>query len=142
MRMEIQFQNSVQCPYSGGPSVYQARALIRLINDTIDYNVDDVCGLLGIYRVQNVKSENSSKELKVIPNPSNGNVMLVFSGMIGNDIHLEINDVLRRRVIGRIISNLTNIYQLQLPDLQNGIYSLKLRDKQGNHLTEKIIITK
>ncbi|MBL0095418.1 MAG: hypothetical protein IPP46_02190 [Bacteroidetes bacterium] len=60
---------AIQCPSSGGPVVYKARILISLVNDSIEYNDGEVCRLLGIYRMQNVKNDIYINELKIIPNP-------------------------------------------------------------------------
>ncbi len=133
---------AIQCPSSGGPVVYKARILISLVNDSIEYNDGEVCRLLGIYRMQNVKNDIYINELKIIPNPTNGYAQLVFSGLIGNDFTVEIIDVLGRIVLSKSIGNVTNTCQLQLSGFENGLYSIKLSDRSGNHLTEKLIINK
>ena len=67
---------------------------------------------------------------------------MVFSGLTGNKFSLEIFDVFGRTVLNKSIAHVTNTCHLQLYDLKDGLYSLKLRDEMGSFLTGKLIITK
>ncbi len=139
---ESLLQIAVQCPYSGGPAVYRARTLLNLLNDTLEYQDKDVCEIMGIYRLQNTNHENTLKQLKIFPNPSGGNIQMIYYGLTGSEIRAEVTDAIGRIVLVKTIGNLSNTCQFILSALKEGIYSLKLIDEQGNYLTERLIITK
>ena len=142
MRSESILLVAIQCPYSGGAAVMSARAYLHLLNDTLEYDDEAICSAMGIYRIQNLQSGKNEKELMVIPNPSNGIVQLVYTGLSGNEITVEVYDVLGKLVFTKSILSSSNTIQLTLTNFNNGLYNLKLSDQYGKHLTEKILLYK
>ncbi len=142
MRSESILQVAIQCPYSGGVAVSSARAFIHLLNDTLVYDDESICGAMGIFRMQNTKEEIEAASLAVFPNPSSGVFQFVFSSLIGDQFNCEINNLLGQNVFSKQILTKSNTFQLDLTLLNNGIYSIRIIDKNRSQLTEKIIISK
>jgi hypothetical protein len=57
-----------QCPAAGGQSVYRARAMLALINDSLAYDDALTCLQAGIYRELN--TEIITPVITIIPNPA------------------------------------------------------------------------
>ena len=64
------FNIAQQCPYAGGPAVYIARGLLRVVNDSIEYFDDVVCLQYGIFRTANISVQSGEPTIKLIPNPA------------------------------------------------------------------------
>jgi hypothetical protein len=66
---------AMQCPYSGGVSVYQARNMIGLLNDSLEYNDRLSCLQQGIYRMSKetgLMNNYTAIDFDLIPNPADG----------------------------------------------------------------------
>ena len=133
---------AVQCPYSGGPAVYRARTLISLINDSMQYEDEMVCGILGIMRAHSLTDEAEKNYLKVFPNPASQSVQLVYSGLKNATITLEVLNTLGQLVISKNILSYNNTYYLDLSNLKSDLYSIRLKDGNGEQVNCKLVITK
>jgi hypothetical protein len=79
--------------------------------------------------------ENELAEVKIYPNPSNGN--LFIKSLTNSNFKISITDV-----TGKIVLEQKNVSEINL-NQPNGIYFLKITDLQsGNSKTEKLIIQK
>jgi hypothetical protein len=69
---------AMQCPYQGGPSVYQARVFVSMFNDSIQYDDKTTCQQAGYYRqqLQQVKKQIAGNSVEIIPNPANETVIV------------------------------------------------------------------
>ena len=142
MRSESILLVAIQCPYSGGAAVMSARAYLHLLNDTFEYDDDVICGVMGIFRMQSLQNGRKVNSLKVLPNPSSGITQLIFSGLNGHVLNVEIIDALGKLVFTKKIQSSSNSIQLNLNELSNGMYYVKLSDQDGVYLAEKILLNK
>lgn len=142
MRSDYLLLVAIQCPYSGGAAVSSARAFIHLLNDTLEYDDDAICSVMGIFRMQSLQNGRKVNSLKVLPNPSSGINQLIFSGLNGHVLNVEIIDALGKLVFTKKIQSSSNSIQLNLNELSNGMYYVKLSDQDGVNLTEKILLNK
>ena len=66
---------AMQCPYSGGVSVYQARNMLALFNDSLEYDDKYACLQEGIYRMAqtaNGFANYTAIDFDLVPNPADG----------------------------------------------------------------------
>ena len=133
---------AVQCPYSGGPAVYRARTLISIVNDSMQYQDDDVCSILVILRKHSLKNEVENRRLRVFPNPASQSIQLIYSGLHGTTLALEIFDVMGKLILVKNISSLNNTYYLDVTGLENDLYTILLHDNNGEQVNCKFVKAK
>jgi hypothetical protein len=129
-----------QCPFLGGRSVFFARAVLRMVNDTNLFDDAVLCG--GSSRLAMVRKSNESLIVKVNPNPSTGN--FVFSLLNPQDYasSLLIYDALGQLVYtNEIPANETEI-KVNLEKLMEGIYFYKVSVSDILIGADKIVIIK
>ena len=91
--------------------------------------VGDLCGL-GI-------DDNSERnQITVYPNPSNG--LVTINGLLNvMNYSVEVIDLQ-----GRIVYSVTNQGQLNLDQLDNGIYTLRISTEKGLFAVEQVSLSK
>jgi hypothetical protein len=147
-----------QCPYTDGAIVYTARSLYSIVDNTIEYNNDVLCGSTARkahtasidYDVEeellkkeaglpNKAIENSINSLSglMYPNPANDAVFI--SGL---DFE-KITNIKIQNHVGQIITE-TNakggLQKIATNNLSNGIYTVKITSDKGETKTEKLTI--
>ncbi|MBL7928627.1 MAG: hypothetical protein JNL47_03995 [Bacteroidia bacterium] len=84
-----------QFPYKGGRAVYEARAMLKLFNDTIHYNDTQECLMQGIYRFSNSTAEEAKMAtIDIIPNPAREKAIIKLNGLTEGICHVEIHNML------------------------------------------------
>ncbi|MBK7967078.1 MAG: T9SS type A sorting domain-containing protein [Bacteroidetes bacterium] len=141
MRCESILQIAIQCPYSGGAAVSTALTFVSLLNDTMEYGDDAICGVMGIFRLQNTKEKIAENQITMFPNPSTGVVQVVFEGLDGDKINVEVFDVLGKLIFTKKMLTNSNTISLTINNFNNGLYNVKLFDQLGNHVTGKYCST-
>ena len=102
----------------------------------VDLNSGSIAGSI-IFCAVGIK-ENELAEVKIYPNPSNGN--LHVNALASSDLKISITDISGKLVLEQHLSNSNSEINL---NIANGIYFLKITDLQsGNFKTEKLIIQK
>ena len=94
---------SNQCPFKGGPSVYGARALLRLVNDSLQYDDAGACLQVGIFRATEIEPKQKESTVKLVPNPANQFVSIVLNENINGEYWLKITDPLGRLINKELI---------------------------------------
>jgi len=136
------FAIAQQCPYSGGPAVYQARALLEKINDTLEYYDDAVCLQSGIYRLMttDVNSIAVAYDYKLIPNPASQQVTVALNFTNEEAVNFEIRNVLGAKINEFVIDKGIKSIVISVNNYDQGIYFIRLR-KDGLTLnTKKLIV--
>ena len=85
-----------------------------------------------------VQSKNS---LKLYPNPTRGLAFVDLNGLQLNDASLIINNVLGKEIKKISLKSFENFHQIDLSDLQDGIYYVKLKSSTVDK-TQRIILRK
>ena len=121
-----------QCPYQGGPAVYIARSLLRILNDSIEYYDDIVCLQAGFYRLHSTSADKFASAIKVVPNPAN-NYIEIFS----IDAPLQHGVISIYNSFGEIVyKNVTDLSSklktVSVINLVPGMYYIQI--KEGIHL--------
>lgn len=103
---------------------------VRMIKMDFSFNDNSQCS---------VGLENSERaEIKVFPNPSQGIIQVELSGELSEDLKVEIYSMNGQMVHEQKIIN-QSIFQLDVDDLPNGIYTLNFLNERIR-ITEKLII--
>ena len=135
---------AVQCPYSGGKAVYQARWFVKeFINDTLQYDDVNTCLTQGILRIQNSSPEkNETQELNftIIPNPNKGMFEIQLKGKLNELISIDIFNNYNQLVRKIQTESQKNSYTVDLNKIPGGVYFIRLEAVNGISVTKKLII--
>ena len=136
-------QIAIQCPSSGGPSVFVARNLIKLINDSIVYDDANICMQLGILRVANQQqSRKSGFDFVIQPNPANGIVQVVLDNNEMKTYQLQIFNSLGQDVFKKEYANIISIIQFSVTTLKEGLYTVVVRESNGQQVAQKLVVVR
>ncbi|MFN0202059.1 MAG: T9SS type A sorting domain-containing protein, partial [Bacteroidia bacterium] len=135
-----------QCPGLGGNSVFKARTLYRLHNDSIGYNDDSLClyaasNMRKVPKKKNLPKLSSDEGLVIHPNPTNGELSLTFKqpskepvtwllfNTMGQLVHKE-----------QLLANQLQ-HKIMLDKLPSGVYHYNVYNSGHNKLYQgKVVI--
>ncbi|MFL5752229.1 MAG: T9SS type A sorting domain-containing protein, partial [Bacteroidia bacterium] len=110
-----------QCPYEGGPGVYNARVMLSMTEETVYVNE---CELALPNRMADLNSNTRSEQnISVVPNPSNGSFIVSLSGDNSKDIYIY--DVMGKIVFMKKATQEKNI-TIDLSSLPKGMFVVKV----------------
>lgn len=142
-----------------GTAVYKARTLNALFNPTQGYDDLKICNSQGVYKtsgtnqsyynqesnyLQNLQAQKGGSNLKpneiiIYPNPADKEVKIKFDSKQENS-KIIIIDILgrKRKEIG--LSNNSLLINIDLADLETGIYTVEILENDLITQTKKLII--
>lgn len=136
------------CPQQYGTAVYQARALLQTLTFVGKAYTDscynkDLSTRLG-YDETKEKSVSTTDDVhaKLYPNPNNGTFMLAYDLKANNDADITIFDITGKTVFNDKLDKLNNVVQINISNLQSGIYFVQLSKKKNLLWTDKLMISK
>lgn len=134
---------ALQCPYSGGNAVLQARTFIKLLIDTIEYDDIGICLQAGYYRQNNVKETGTIKgTVKIIPNPAKDEVTIKLQNSNDGLCIVMISDVLSNEIFNPRFNCLERQAKISLHNIPSAVYTLKVIKSDSMIETLKLIIIK
>ena len=121
-----------QCPYAGGPAVYQARALLDMLDTLILYDDVAVCQEAGIYRLGKTESFLQNRQyVQVYPNPATDEVFIRVEGVKEEKINLSIFDAQGRLCLSeqvqQALSQSSSTHVLAVSSLKDGYYIIHVQ---------------
>lgn len=128
-----------QCPFFGGPSVYEARSLLLSTNPELIWEDDEICDGTSARHKNLVEPEIS---VNIYPNPAKDKITLNYD--LGKNLKAIASLI---DVDGRIIQ-LINLdtrdysYDFDLSNMMNGVYLLKISTDKDQLLIEKFTVIK
>lgn len=138
---------AVECPYTEGTAVYDARVLVAPYDSTdylnvceTEYNIENN----GRFMQQENKQKNdvaNEERIEIFPNPANDILNVVVETNSENDISISIYNLEGQLEIEEIYNNKKEIIQIDLSDLPMGMYIVKIRT-DNVVVNKKIIINK
>lgn len=134
------FQSVVQtkeCPKAGGKSVFIARNIYRLINDSIIYNDASACDTSGMRKSAAIS--NSTFEFTLYPNPANEGLTVQIKLPEGDVYEFSLIDQ-NGRTCQRILNKTDRRFYVQTRSLSSGLYSLKLTNSKGITTNKRVSI--
>lgn len=137
-----------QCPLEGGRSVYKARSLYSLIDETMSY--EDACAQVSARSMQNTETENAEElrnkaavntSFKVYPNPAKD--VLTIDYRLKSDGYIVLYDLYGKEVRRKALSASNYSINIPINNIQSGLYLLRIHaDDSDDNFIEKILITK
>ncbi|MBU6205307.1 MAG: T9SS type A sorting domain-containing protein [Bacteroidetes bacterium] len=133
----ILFYIAMQCPYIGGASVYTARALYAVVNDTLDFMDHVLCENDDWNFRKDDQTVNSNKvPITIYPNPNSNSFSL--NGLeSGVDNTIQIFDSYGK-VVKQIITK-ENTIIINTSDMPVGIYFVKVFNSDVHNLKLVVI---
>lgn len=130
-----------QCSYAGGKAVIQARAIIHMLNDTIEFSDDALCLTNGIYRLPVRDYEKRTQQVFVNPNPAKNKITISILNKINERINISVNTMLGVEVIKMSYKEDDMPINVDVSYLLPGIYEVKVTNINLCE-TKKLIITR
>ncbi|MGQ0829106.1 MAG: T9SS type A sorting domain-containing protein [Bacteroidota bacterium] len=136
-----------QCPLTGGTSVYQARVLLSIINDsTIEYNDDCTDGgnrsMIFEDNSPSVQQAINNSAFKLYPNPNNGTMQLDYTLEKEQRGVFVIYDLLGKKQAEYELQQNASSVSISEAMLNNGIYFYKILINDKLVATDKLVIVK
>ncbi len=136
-----------KCAYEDGNAVYQARALLNMIDYTNTIYIDNCDGTnegarmgyfddgeqQGVAVAQNIQAN-------LFPNPNNGEFTLAYDLKNVVDATVIITDVTGKIVYNSVITNENNLVKIQTDNLNSGLYFIQLSNNGALLWTNKVMI--
>jgi hypothetical protein len=135
---------ALQCPYSGGVSVYQARNMLMEWNDSVDYDDQMACLQQGIFRIG--KKEDDMKNYRsidfdLVPNPADNQTEVRILTPVD-----ALTKITLRSMLGNMLDewklNGESKFTLYTHKYLQGIYLVEIKNETGMNKTKKLIITR
>jgi hypothetical protein len=125
------------CPSYGGLAVFQARVLYsQLYQENVNFTDD--CPELAGAKISNF-SYAKGTSIKVYPNPSRGEIFVEMDGETVL-INFELYTVDGKLVKSRVIYKQNFAQQIELNDLETGVYFYKLKRNNELLVSDKIVL--
>ena len=132
---------ALQCPSSGGPSVFVARNMIRLVNDSIVYDDASTCSQMGILRLAaQQNSTNHANSFAVVPNPASTEITILLDQKEVHRYLLQIYNSMGEIVFEKGDVNMINNLLVSVSSIPNGLYTIRLMESNGNSMSSKLVI--
>jgi hypothetical protein len=132
-----------QCPYAGGLAVYQARAIIHSLNDTVEFDDDALCLLDGVFKQSNKKNlKEISQEVFVRPNPASDLVTVSLLNKEDGICEIKIFDNLGVEVVKKQMNCKDAQIKLDVKSLPSGVYFIKMYNQSSWNFVQKLVITR
>ena len=134
-----------QCPYSGGPAVFDARALWFATHpfDSTRFDDESICSAANriIEQVEATPIESSDIHLVLSPNPATNYVQLVLWSDSGSECGtIELLDALGRTVRLIRCNRLPFETEISIAELSNGVYHCHFTSASVKSLNENLIV--
>lgn len=130
-----------QCPYQGGTAVYRARYFVSLVNDSIDYDDENVCLTAGIWRKAG-ENNTVKTDFLIVPNPTTKNINIRLNNSLNTPINLTILTMDGKTVYSQqpVLNGLTiSVNELKL---ESGVYQITISFSDATILTKKLVVIK
>ncbi len=135
---------AMQCPYSGGVSVYQARNMLALFNDSLEYDDLYACLQEGIYRMAqtaNGLTNYIAIDFDLVPNPADGKTEVRILSPVDGLTKLTLRTMLGY-MMGEWQLNGEKQFTIYTHKYLQGMYMVEIKDSNGYSRVKKLIIAR
>ena len=139
-------QIAEQCPYTGGNAVYNARVMLRMYFDTLQFEHE--CEIPVIHNsksepdIQQIANKNSaSDKINIYPNPARNNLVIEYdlSEEVSNFV---ISTIIGSEVVAERLSGLAGRHAIDVSTLPAGVYLYKVISDDSIISSGKLVIVK
>ncbi|MCW5918840.1 MAG: T9SS type A sorting domain-containing protein [Bacteroidetes bacterium] len=135
---------ALQCPYSGGVSVYQARNMLALFNDSLEYDDQYACLQEGIYRMAqrgNGFTNYAAIDFDLVPNPADGKTEVRILSPVDGLTKLTLRTMLGY-MMGEWQLNGEKQFTVYTHKYLQGMYMIEIKDGNGYSRVKKLSIAR
>ena len=125
-------------------NLYINSFFVNLLDNKFEYNISNVGGIIyltltdiygsqAIYYKQVLSAANTNqleKNIKIYPNPVED--WLKINGILNENINLEMFDLTGKKLIETKTSTLNNNLEINVSQLEKGLYVIQIKDKNGH----------
>jgi len=129
-----------QCPYAGGKSVYEARTLLSLLNDTIEFDDESICLTAGIYKSSDYSDIKANNEVEIIPNPATESIKIILNNPKANICNVDIYNAVSENIFNKLLDCKQNEYQFDIRSIVPGPYIIRISIDNSTPQIKKLII--
>lgn len=125
---------ATQCPYVGGEAVFEARAFLKLINDTTNYDDSALC---VTYEMESDRQPyavpmDTTYSFNLFPNPTNSTINLTYNLGKENNARLFVYDMLGKELLVVNIDNKNNFVSINVSNMSPGLYYARVSTNSKN----------
>ncbi len=133
---------ALQCPYNGGEAVFDARAMLKLINDTTDYDDSILCATedLAVAKRRAPTSVDTNYSFNLFPNPANSTINLSYNLGVMNSAQLFLYDMLGREFLVINLDNKNNFVTIDISKMSPGLYYARVTTNTKNIFGSKFLV--
>jgi hypothetical protein len=103
------------------------------------YSSDTVCHVINLGVVSSTQSATDpNSSIRVYPNPASTALQLHFGQAVASETVFQLFDLSGRSVLQQRIAEGVQSIQVDLPNVQDGLYFYRVVDQAGNHQSGKI----
>ena len=114
------------CPLINFEAVYKSRAIVRLFNDSIWWNDEDLCDTAGMaYKVAQAPIENQII-CTLYPNPTKEKTTIHFSRIPASQVEILISDINGKVYFREKQLMNSNVFPVNTSHYPSGIFLLKI----------------
>jgi len=128
-----------QCPVEGGNAVFKARALLALINNTLNYDDRDICNRVGIELKQGQPDLNGGN-IKLYPNPANSKVKVVYLANEDFSYSFTIYNSIGQIILIKKLNSDSSYFEFDSSAINQGVYYYCYIGTDGLNENGKLII--
>jgi hypothetical protein len=129
-----------QCPFTGGPAVYDARALLLIANPELIWVDEDICSTSSL-RISHNKPKLDNY-FKIFPNPASTSITVKYDFAIFDKARLEIYDADGKALLTSKLDIKSMMAELDISNFNNGVYFVKVIGDDETIRVEKLTVVK
>ncbi len=115
------------CPYESGPAVYNARALLTKVDQTVYFNACEMPNSSSrIQTNDNSIAQQDKDKVIIYPNPASDKLHIAVQLEADQKGQLSIYDITGKLLISETISGNSTVSEISTASLSEGIYMYKL----------------
>ncbi len=130
-----------QCPITGGPAVYQARAMLSLVSDSLAYDDENLCGIAARIKQEEIKQGKFQNQLenysRIYPNPASRIAVLEYATNHEDDLIFSVYSVLGISVASFEIPSCMGVKSFEISHWLAGIYSYEIKSKSSGQVLSR-----
>ncbi|MGQ0829238.1 MAG: RCC1 domain-containing protein [Bacteroidota bacterium] len=137
---------ALQCPFSGGYAVYQARNMLMGVENRI-IEFEDNCDQIADRSMQEAPlstqtTMNTNKSFNLYPNPNKGSMVLDYDLKKDENGTIKIYDLTGKLMVSYLLNANQTQLQINNTELNNGIYMYNIIINNKTVKTDKLVIIK
>ena len=137
---DLLYSIAYQCPFSGGVGVFQARVLVSLYDDNVEYDDNTTCELDGYAMRQTSNAQTQEKiSFSVLPNPSKNYFDISATGIVLKNSTLFLYDAFGN-VVHKVVLMNDGINRVDISTIASGVYQICLLNGFERNYSRLVIV--